>query len=132
MIVTIINFSKVDKGGGVTTPILQKWIICLFLVRKLWESCEKVVRSCGKVVRKLWESCENVIRKLQESCEKVIRKSREIQKKVMRKSWESHEKVYLFTPDADFADTFVLVCSFRWVTRKAPESHESQEKVMKK
>ena len=45
----------------------------LNIVRKLWESVEKVVRkfweSCEKVVRKLWESCEKVTSKLWESFE---------------------------------------------------------------
>ena len=32
--VNIINFAKVDKGGGGKTLIHQKWIICLFFFNR--------------------------------------------------------------------------------------------------
>ena len=44
-------------------------------MRKLWESCEKVLinvwKSCKKVVRNLWECSDNVVKKFWESCEKM-------------------------------------------------------------
>ena len=70
---------------------------CEKAVRKLWKGCEKVVRkmweSGEKDVRKLWESCEKHVRNLWESCEKVMRKLWERCEKVVRKLWESCEKV---------------------------------------
>ena len=76
------------------TGYSKTWINCpnhgLEVLRKFWESPEKVIRKSWKILKKFlkksWESPEKVLRKSWKILKKVLKK------KVLKKSWESQTK----------------------------------------